>query len=870
MLALWINRGLEALWLLTVILVPLAFLDRGYAVSEAVIAYVEVPKVALLRTLVGLMAILWLIEWIVQGRRPPDSPSESEGFWLRYTALASRLAGWLRDRPSRWLILAVWFFLGTTLLSTLLSGSFEVSLWGEVPGQDGYSAYTIVAYVLLFAVIATHLRTRAQLWRILGAIVIMGTLVTGLALLQHYGHDFLNLAEPTGGGTTSTMGNKIFAAAVMVMTIPISLVAATITLLGPDNFTGSFRRKLRLYWPALLLSALWTLVLTVQLLGLSFTFSRGPWMGTLVGLVAFLGLVAVFVGWSTLGRATLLLGIASGATLSIVQWGVPISSIRLWLGIALALLALFSLLNILGWRTFGRACLALGVAATLAAGVILMPSWFDQGLETVDSQPSVSALVPSFGDSAVAQRFFSIGTYVSTGFFSGRGDTWLRSWELIRDRPWFQFDNLSLPWIRPLVGYGPDLFRYTYLLRSVPQGDNLPVEPDHAHNFFIHQTVEQGLFGLLSSVGLFMAAFLAGAYHLLWQRHSITLVHKIILVGVLATLAGRFLEMMVGLARVSDLTVLWVLLAIFVTLPVVFRSEEVQEVGRPRAQPRGGRRRNRRRLGVSLGRSSFGWPLFWRLAIVAWMVGGIGMLTWVKSINYVRAAVEIGDAAEEFRRGDPQASLASLDHGIDLAPDVASYYNYRSQVYFLYQLDDQITPERNCSVQRELPYNVCLAVAAFESNLEGIHQRPFYYRSHLAMANSAFNLKQDDEAIRLYREVASMVPNSVPLQHDVAVAFNQMAEAHLNDGEPEEAIRILEDTADFEMDVGNFAWALYIQGMAYDDLGQLEKSAQFMERSLGLVSEGEIAKAAHNKLTEVYTKLGWLQLAEEHRAQGQN
>jgi len=72
------------------------------------------------------------------------------------------------------------------------------------------------------------------------------------------------------------------------------------------------------------------------------------------------------------------------------------------------------------------------------------------------------------------------------------------------------------------------------------------------------------------------------------------------------------------------------------------------------------------------------------------------------------------------------------------------------------------------------------------------------------------------------------------------------------------------------MDDGNFAKALYLQGVAYNDLGQLEKSAQFMERSLGLVSEGETAKAAHGKLTEVYTKLGRLQLAEEHRAQEQN
>ena len=193
----WINRALESLWLLTAILVPLAFLDREFIVSEAIVAYVEVPKIALLRTLVALMAVLWLIEWGIQGRLSFGSffQGRDSGFlstyWLR------KLRDWLRERPIRWLFLAVWFFLGTTLVSTVLSGSFNVSMWGEVPGQDGYPAYTIIAYVVLFGVIATHLKTTAQLWRLIGALVVMGVLVSGYAILQHYGHDFFGLSERT-------------------------------------------------------------------------------------------------------------------------------------------------------------------------------------------------------------------------------------------------------------------------------------------------------------------------------------------------------------------------------------------------------------------------------------------------------------------------------------------------------------------------------------------------------------------------------------------------------------------------------------------------------------------------------------------------
>jgi len=51
----WLSRAMEALWLLTVFLIPLASFDYGYAQSETVIAYLEVPEVALLRTSVGLI-----------------------------------------------------------------------------------------------------------------------------------------------------------------------------------------------------------------------------------------------------------------------------------------------------------------------------------------------------------------------------------------------------------------------------------------------------------------------------------------------------------------------------------------------------------------------------------------------------------------------------------------------------------------------------------------------------------------------------------------------------------------------------------------------------------------------------------------------
>ena len=65
---------------------------------------------------------------------------------------------------------------------------------------------------------------------------------------------------------------------------------------------------------------------------------------------------------------------------------------------------------------------------------------------------------------------------------------------------------------------------------------------------------------------------LAGGYQLLRSRHSYSTAHRLVLIALMAALAGRLLEQMVGLAKVSDLTIFWVILGIFVALPGLMRQ----------------------------------------------------------------------------------------------------------------------------------------------------------------------------------------------------------------------------------------------------------------------------------------------------------
>ena len=110
------------------------------------------------------------------------------------------------------------------------------------------------------------------------------------------------------------MGNRIFAAAVIMMTIPITAVAAVTSLYRfprpPDTIQSKENR-----WPlGLALLGSWVAELAIQFLDLLFTFSRGPWMGCLFALAVMVVLVAVFVGRKGVGRLAVVLGLAPAIT----------------------------------------------------------------------------------------------------------------------------------------------------------------------------------------------------------------------------------------------------------------------------------------------------------------------------------------------------------------------------------------------------------------------------------------------------------------------------------------------------------------------------------------------------------------------------
>ena len=150
-------------------------------------------------------------------------------------------------------------------------------------------------------------------------------------------------------------------------------------------------------------------------------------------------------------------------------------------------------------------------------------------------------------------------------------------------------------------------------------------------------------------------------------------VHMLILIALLSVLGGRALEMMVGVAKVSDLTVFWVSLGLFAALPGAMHSPNPARGQSSESLARSRPSLDRSALLPMPGVSRVLW--LWKMAVVICLIGTIVNLTWMNAISYPRAAVQAGEVLEYFRQRDFPSTLIAIDRAIELAPDVPIYHN---------------------------------------------------------------------------------------------------------------------------------------------------------------------------------------------------
>jgi O-antigen ligase/tetratricopeptide (TPR) repeat protein len=263
--------AIEVIWLLIALLVPLWLNLWGQQPFDY-------ARVLLLRTLVWLMAGLWVIGWILAG--PP--------------AFRSLLAALRRNPLTLPLLLlaAVW------IASTHFSVDWRLSLYGSY--TRGQGLLTHLSYLLLFVIVAAELRQPDQARRLLAVLGLTALPIVLLGALQWIGLDPIGLTSDARSPVYTTLGRANFTGAYLAMLLPISLA---LVHASPRRFER---------WG-------WRLLLGAQVAIIVLTLARGAWLAAGVGLSVYLLLRL----WPTLtrGRQWILLGSAATAALTILGGG---------------------------------------------------------------------------------------------------------------------------------------------------------------------------------------------------------------------------------------------------------------------------------------------------------------------------------------------------------------------------------------------------------------------------------------------------------------------------------------------------------------------------------------------------------------------
>ncbi|HEU0167051.1 MAG TPA: hypothetical protein VFS62_04680, partial [Chloroflexota bacterium] len=262
---------LEAGWLSAVVVAPLLFNEFASPTYE---------NAPLIRSVALLVAAAGVAGFLAR--------------WFSH-ATERRLSAEVRALPAavRWVLLAAVSVALATLLATGLSVLPSQSWWGSYSRRQG--AFTLLAYLTIFLVVAFGLRRRDQLERLISTMVLTSVPITLYAILQAAKLDPYEF--PVGLPPYGTLGNSAFLGGYLVMVIPLTTYALTSEWLRLGPAWASAR------------TAVLSVALLGQLLALALSSARSALLGLAVAAVATAVLAGASAGRKRVAQAVTAAGL---------------------------------------------------------------------------------------------------------------------------------------------------------------------------------------------------------------------------------------------------------------------------------------------------------------------------------------------------------------------------------------------------------------------------------------------------------------------------------------------------------------------------------------------------------------------------------
>jgi tetratricopeptide (TPR) repeat protein len=202
-----------------------------------------------------------------------------------------------------------------------------------------------------------------------------------------------------------------------------------------------------------------------------------------------------------------------------------------------------------------------------------------------------------------------------------------------------------------------------------------------------------------------------------------------------------------------------------------------------------------------------------------------------------------------FQQGNLDQSVLELDQAINLSPRNPYFYNKRAELFLTYIRRPDLFTEPGCTQQSASSYEVCVLLQSLESNISAAGQQPFNYRARMAAGHAAFNLQLNESAAEFYGDAVGMTPNSWQIQNNLAVS-------QIDLGLFDEAFATLEMSLRITGDDRRSRFAMLLLGNAWEALGELEMSIEYLESSLAMGFGVSTSFEVHARLVDIYSRVG--------------
>jgi len=206
-ISVWCERIIEGGWLLALMLIPNYFnllSSRHFEPDKAT----TLRAIVLVMSAAGIVRVIDLWEQRSHSRSDAQSNAQpSVSLWQRIVSVP--------------LLLSVLIYVGVFIFTTITSVVPWVSWWGSYQRLQG--TYTNLSYIGLAVLVATTLRRREQLDRLITVMILSSLVAVGYGLVQHQEMDPLPWRGDVITRVASTMGNSIFVAAYLIMVLPYAI-----------------------------------------------------------------------------------------------------------------------------------------------------------------------------------------------------------------------------------------------------------------------------------------------------------------------------------------------------------------------------------------------------------------------------------------------------------------------------------------------------------------------------------------------------------------------------------------------------------------------------------------------------------------------